>query len=45
MWKAVSASIGYALYDPEKDSTVENVFKRADNAMYERKKEMHAMRD
>lgn len=43
-WEAVSASIGYALYDPEKDSGVDSVFKRADAAMYDNKKKMHAER-
>ena len=43
-WERISASIGYALYDPEIDGSVENVFKRADKAMYVRKKEMHAIR-
>ena len=43
-WEAISAAIGYALYDPAKDSTVANVFKRADTAMYERKKAMKAIR-
>ena len=44
-WEAVSASIGYALYDTDRDSSIDNVFKRADKAMYERKKEMKAMRE
>ena len=43
-WERISASIGYALYDPEIDSSVANIFKRADKAMYVRKKEMHAIR-
>lgn len=40
----VSAAIGYALYDPMKDSGVEDVFKRADRAMYNRKHDMKAER-
>ena len=41
-WKQVSAAIGYALYDEAKDGCVEDVFKRADAAMYKRKREMKA---
>ena len=33
----VSAAIGYSLFDQTKDTCVEDVFKRADKAMYERK--------
>ena len=33
-----SASCGMAEYDPEKDESFENVFRRADNNMYENKK-------
>ncbi len=43
-WEKVSASIGIALYNPNLDSSVENVFRRADKAMYIRKKEMKAQR-
>lgn len=43
-WERVSASIGCALYDPNVDGNVENVFKRADEAMYQNKKEMKAIR-
>ena len=43
-WERVSAAIGYALYDPATDSSVENVFKRADAAMFKNKKEMKAVR-
>ena len=43
-WEAVSAAIGYATYDCEKDASAVNVFKRADNKMYENKKRMHAER-
>lgn len=44
-WERVSAAIGVAFYDPLRDSGVENVFKRADKAMYARKKEMKAVRE
>ena len=43
-WEAVSAAIGYAIYDSSKDAGAVNVFKRADNNMYENKKSMHAQR-
>ncbi|MBR2216139.1 MAG: GGDEF domain-containing protein [Selenomonadaceae bacterium] len=43
-WERISASLGYAVYDPTIDSSVDNVFKRADKAMYSRKKEMKAVR-
>ncbi|MCR4911637.1 MAG: GGDEF domain-containing protein [Bacilli bacterium] len=38
--EAISAAIGYAVYDPEIDTCVDDVFKRADKAMYERKHRM-----
>ena len=38
----VSAAIGYAEFDPEHDTSVDDVFNRADKAMYVRKKEMKA---
>ncbi|MCR4589935.1 MAG: GGDEF domain-containing protein [Lachnospiraceae bacterium] len=43
-WEKVSAAIGAAFFDPAIDSTAADVFKRADNMMYERKKEMKAIR-
>ena len=43
-WERVSASIGVAMYDPVKDTSAANVFKRADKLMYIRKKEMKATR-
>ena len=43
-WESISAAVGYALYDPAVDDGVESVFKRADEQMYERKKEMKAAR-
>ena len=39
-WLAVSAAVGYALYDPELDYSTEDVFTRADRKMYDRKKQM-----
>lgn len=36
----ISAAIGYAAFDPEADQCVEDVFQRADKAMYANKKEM-----
>ena len=44
-WESVSAAAGYAVFDPETDRVMEDVFKRADEQMYERKKEMKAMRE
>jgi diguanylate cyclase (GGDEF)-like protein len=43
-WERVSAAIGYAIYDVNHDLNVEDVFKRADKAMYARKKEMKSIR-
>lgn len=37
-WERVSAAIGIAIFDPAGDKTVEDVFKRADNLMYENKR-------
>ena len=42
-WKRITAAVGFACYDPEVDDTTESVFKRADNAMYERKKQMKGL--
>ena len=44
-WERVSAAVGLAIFDPQKDVSVENVFKRADKAMYTRKKLMKAVRE
>jgi GGDEF domain-containing protein len=41
-WEKVSAAIGYAEYESMKDSSITDVFKRADQKMYEDKKEMKA---
>ena len=43
-WEQISAAIGYAKFDKKIDSTVGDVFKRADKAMYDRKIEMKAER-
>lgn len=43
-WEKTSAAIGYAVFDEEKDSTIANVFMRADKSMYERKSQMKAPR-
>lgn len=42
-WKRISAAIGYAFYEST-DICVADVFRRADKNMYERKKEMKALR-
>lgn len=39
-WKRITAAIGCARFDPAADADTEAVFKRADAAMYERKKKM-----
>ena len=44
-WEQISAAIGVAVYDQSRDAGVDNVVKRADQAMYENKKEMKAARD
>ena len=43
-WERVSAAIGFAEYDNKQDATITDVFKRADQKMYENKKEMKANR-
>ncbi|MCR5724736.1 MAG: GGDEF domain-containing protein [Treponema sp.] len=45
VWERVSAAIGYAIFNPLIDAGVSNVFRRADKAMYARKKEMKAVRE
>ncbi len=45
IWERVSAAIGIAVFDADIDTSVENVFRRADKAMYQNKKEMKAVRD
>jgi len=44
-WEKVSASIGAAFYDEEIDDGIDSLFKRADQKMYEKKKEMKASRE
>ena len=44
-WEKVSASIGAAFYDPAQDDNMESVFARADQAMYENKVAMKAVRE
>lgn len=41
-YEKISAAIGYSKYDPKNDSSVMDVFKRADKNMYTRKREMKA---
>ena len=43
-WEKVSAAVGAAYYDPEKDKNCEDVFERADALMYENKLAMKAVR-
>ena len=43
-WEKISAAFGYALFEAETDHCAEDVFKRADQKMYENKKEMKAVR-
>lgn len=44
-WERVSASVGYAVFDADRDGTPDGTFRRADRAMYMRKQEMKAGRD
>ena len=39
-WRRVSMAAGLAVYDPERDTSPEDTFKRADTLMYENKREM-----
>ena len=43
-WEQISAAIGYAKFDKTVDKNVEDVFKKADKAMYDRKTAMKAER-
>lgn len=43
-WESPSAAIGVAYFDDNIDNSVEDVFRRADDNMYHRKKEMKATR-
>lgn len=45
LWDRSSAAIGYALFTEGRDFVYEDVFKRADEAMYARKNEMKAARE
>ena len=44
-WEKISAAIGVAVYDKDRDAGVDNVVKRPDQIMYECKKEMKAVRE
>ena len=44
-WERVSAAIGYATYDSKVDKNIDDVFRRADEAMYECKRAMKAERE
>jgi diguanylate cyclase (GGDEF)-like protein len=39
-WECVSAAVGYAIYDQDRDGTPDGTFRQADRAMYMRKQEM-----
>lgn len=43
-WQKVSAAVGMAKFDPDRDATAESLLKRADAAMYEDKLAMKAER-
>lgn len=43
-WEKVSAAIGIAFYDVDTDSSMSDVFERADQSMYENKRAMKAKR-
>lgn len=43
-WERISAAIGMAVYEEGRDTCVDDVFKRADSAMYECKTRMKAVR-
>ena len=44
-WKRLSAAIGIAFYDASRGESVDEVLKRADQAMYAMKKDMKAVRE
>ena len=44
-WEKVSAAVGVAFFEPDKDKTVDEVFKRADKEMYANKLAMKAARE
>lgn len=39
-WEQVTGAVGFAVYDPETDGNVDDVFKRADSEMYGHKRKM-----
>lgn len=41
-WEKISAAVGFSMYDPSVDRNIDNIFKRADQNMYENKKKMKA---
>ena len=43
-WEKISAAIGVAIFNPDKDKNADEVFKRADKEMYENKLAMKAAR-
>ena len=43
-WERVSAAIGYAVYDADRDDSTESTFRRADRKMYMHKQKMKAGR-
>lgn len=43
-WEKVSAAVGLAVYEPGRDRSVDDVFKRADQEMYADKQSMKAVR-
>ena len=43
-WERISAAFGYAIFDSNIDLCADDVFRRADKSMYERKKAMKAER-
>ena len=44
LWEKVSAAVGLAIYEPDKDKNADEVFKRADKEMYANKLAMKATR-
>jgi len=43
-WEKISAAVGAAFYDASIDEDFDSLFRRADHVMYDRKKEMKAIR-
>ena len=43
-WEKITAALGYSLFDPLADHCSDDVFKRADKNMYQRKKDMKGER-